>query len=242
MKSNTSSALSMHVLFPAPLPRIRSDRARTIQRWFGLRFPRRRLRERAVLDRYIGAIDLSPGRITLITGPSGAGKSSLLREIVDRRVRPEDRIDLEKLSPPDRPLVDCFENRTLTEVLSLLSRVGLSEAWTFLRRASHLSEGQRFRFKLAMALESESGRVVFCDEFAAVLDRVTACVVAHALRRAISGSNLHAILATSHDDLVAALEPDLHIECDFGRFRAVSPRSVAATARSTPAPQTPPSG
>jgi ABC-type ATPase with predicted acetyltransferase domain len=64
-----------------------------------------------------------------------------------------------------------------------------------------------------------SGRLttLVCDEFAALLDRVTACIVARCLRRAIDRSNGRAcaIVATSHDDLVRALLPDIVVNCDF---------------------------
>jgi ABC-type ATPase with predicted acetyltransferase domain len=57
-----------------------------------------------------------------------------------------------------------------------------------------------------------------CDEFAAVLDRVSAAIVARALRRAIDATpGLSAVVATSHDDLGLALRPDTLIRCDFGR-------------------------
>jgi hypothetical protein len=78
---------------------------------------------------------------------------------------------------------------------------------------------------MALALEQVvSGQpqrsVIVADEFAAVLDRVTAMVVARALRRAIDAANrsnraLGAIVATSHDDLSVALKPDTIVHCDF---------------------------
>jgi ABC-type ATPase with predicted acetyltransferase domain len=108
----------------------------------------------------------------------------------------------------------------------MLSRVGLAEAWTYLRTPRELSEGQRWRLKVAIAIANADARardqnprrtILICDEFAAVLDRVTACVVARALRRTIdSARGISAILATSHDDLIDALRPDLRIKCDFG--------------------------
>ncbi len=61
--------------------------------------------------------------------------------------------------------------------------------------------------------------ILACDEFAAMLDRVSAAIVARTLRRAVTGSpHLCAVVATSHDDLVAALQPDRIIRCDFGRI------------------------
>jgi ABC-type ATPase with predicted acetyltransferase domain len=66
--------------------------------------------------------------------------------------------------------------------------------------------------------------VMTCDEFAAVLDRVTAWVVARCLRRAIdaSRSKIAAVVATSHDDLVDALDPEVVVNCDFGKTRVAT--------------------
>jgi ABC-type ATPase with predicted acetyltransferase domain len=213
----------------APRPTVRSERGEQIARWFGLNdFQREGLRsEHANASQSLRIDQLVPanGQITLVSGPSGSGKSSLLRKIQrDPLVAASSAfLDLDARSLPSRPVVDCFDPQfSLKQVLSMLSRVGLAEAWTYLRTPNELSEGQRWRLKVAIAIASASNpnprrTILICDEFAAVLDRVTACVVARALRRAIdSGRGIAAILATSHDDLLDALQPDLRIRCDFG--------------------------
>lgn len=168
---------------------------------------------------------LRPGTITLISGASGAGKSTLLR--ATRAAHPDRRwIDLAEMTPsaaPDAPLVDCFADLPLRAALALLAQVGLGEAWTYLRTPAELSEGQRWRFRLALALHEaarakDGSPVIACDEFAAVLDRVTAAVVAHRLRRAIDAlPHAAAVVATSHEDLEPALAVDVVVRCDFGR-------------------------
>jgi ABC-type ATPase with predicted acetyltransferase domain len=61
--------------------------------------------------------------------------------------------------------------------------------------------------------------VLAADEFAAPLDRITALVVARALRKAVSARpDLCAIVATTREDLATALNPDLIVHCDFGVF------------------------
>jgi hypothetical protein len=114
---------------------------------------------------------------------------------------------------------------SVVAALETLSRVGLGEVWTYLRTPAQLSEGQRWRLRLALGLaraRPAQGRdlcVLAIDEFAAPLDRVTARVVARALRKAVSARrDLCAIVATSHDDLVGALAPDVVVRCDFGAF------------------------
>jgi len=182
---------------------------------------------------------VASGRIVLITGPSGAGKSSLLCHIgsrYDQRLW----IDLAGVRLPDRAVVDCFPRDVpLEHVLAALGRVGLGEVWTYLRTPRQLSEGQRWRLRLALALHraqtslptqrepsgSAAGLspnpqptvVLACDEFGALLDRVTASVVARVLRRSITDApNVCALLATSHEDLERPLQPDVLVRCDFG--------------------------
>jgi len=167
------------------------------------------------------------GQLVLLTGPSGAGKTTLLRSL--RKSIRRNRIDLDRITLPRRPVIDCFDPpATFCQKLSLLSRVGLAEAHTYLRRPEEISEGQRFRLRLAIALHRSTrhtcgrrgGAVVtlLCDEFAAPLDDITAAVAGRALRRAIdaSESRLSAVVATGREQLAAALAPDLIVRCDFG--------------------------
>jgi ABC-type ATPase with predicted acetyltransferase domain len=216
-----------------PRPIVQSNRAAQIAQWFGLTgHHRERPRDDDTDSSEQLRIDqLVPrdGEIALITGPSGSGKSSLLGKIrMDPLIAAScDLIDLDALMLPPRPVVDCFDPQfSLKQVLSMLSRVGLAEAWTYLRTPNELSEGQRWRLKVAIGIAHANERarnqnprqtVLICDEFAAVLDRVSACVVARALRRTIDASRgISAILATSHNDLAEALQPNRCVECDFG--------------------------
>ena len=222
---------------------IRTPRAAQVARWFRLpRYSAERAAAAAARGAY-AALEaapiprLLPGTVTLLTGPSGAGKSSLLRQTrqmlsIEEPARPW--IDLATLPlPDDLPLVDCFEDLPLRDTLQLLGRVGLGEAWSYLRPPTQLSDGQRWRFRLARGLHLAATRIVaadasgagdcfpilVCDEFAAVLDRITARVVSRCLRLSIDAvGRLAALVATSHDDLEPALKPDTVIDCDFGQF------------------------
>lgn len=192
----------------------------TIERWFGVSSRSGRRRANGVRHARLP----KAGEILLITGPSGAGKSCLLRRI--RRRYPRDWwIDLNRLSVPDAPTVDCFGEQELAQTLAELARVGLADAGAWLTRPKRLSAGQRWRLRLALALHRAAAlrfdaagtpAALVADEFGALLDRVTAAVIARAVRRAVSAApNLCAILATSHDDLRRALRPDVVVECDF---------------------------
>jgi len=176
-----------------------------------------------------------PGQIVLLCGGSGSGKSSLLRAVRREARRVADRsrwIDLPALAPPgDAMVVDCFRKTPLEQALAMLSRVGLAEVWTYLRPVEQLSDGQQWRLKLARAMAiatriSRAGNrrraIIACDEFAAILDRITAAIVARCLRRLIdadlearSDQAASAIVVTSHDDLIGPLAPDVVAWCDF---------------------------
>jgi len=140
-------------------------------------------------------------------------------------------IDLETIRLGDRAFVDCFGRVRREGVFGMLGRMGLAEAWVYLRKAGGLSEGERWRVRMAKALLKLKGKsqklkveeeigVVAADEFCAVLDRVTACVVARNLRKAIDSiGTIGAVVATSHEDLEEALRADVVVRCDFqGRW------------------------
>jgi ABC-type ATPase with predicted acetyltransferase domain len=174
----------------------------------------------------------SPGQIILITGHSGSGKSSLLRRFRRRCKIP--LINIPRIPLSRQAVIDHFPHITIESALRHLSRVGLAEAHCYLLPPKYLSDGQRWRLRLALALSRArktyhlggmGSRILvpvsclFCDEFTSLLDPISACVVARVLRRAITpDSNLCALLACSPTDILRALSPDLIIRCDFGKL------------------------
>lgn len=229
-----ASSLTQHT-GRAFIPPARSSRAARVIEMFGLNTRRPRDSEASAPKAPEDGLSASvchPGTITLITGPSGAGKSSLLRSLHAQHAAVA--LDVAAIDLPEKPIVDCFDLLSLQETLLLLSRVGLGEAWSYIRTPAELSDGQRWRLRLALAVHAcrHSGpqrkAVLIADEFAALLDRVTARVVSRAFRRMIDAHiapALSAIVATSHDDLIEALMPDLVVRCDFGRVEIQSSES-----------------
>lgn len=165
---------------------------------------------------------LSPGQLVFVTGSSGSGKSTILRLIRDhiRQQATAHALSFDTLPDiPDRPLVDCLPNRPLDTTLRLLSLAGLNDAFVMLRKPSELSDGQRYRLRLAqvMAMVEENvlpsiPKVILADEFCATLDRTTARVIARNVRKWVSRSRVCFIAATTHDDLLEHLGPDVLIE------------------------------
>src|SRR5262249_5039023 len=152
------------------------------------------------------ALAIRPGDVVLITGPSGSGKSTLLRHI-SRLLSLRRNLTLKILANTPPPavaaVVDCLD-LPLVQAARLLAMAGLPEARLLLRTPAELSEGERFRFRLAQFLASAAD-VMLADEFAAVLDRVTARAVAWRLGKFIRASTgtrqpRISILATSHED------------------------------------------
>ena len=155
------------------------------------------------------------GDIVYITGQSGGGKSVLLRELsrqMTERGQAVANLDDIKFNP-DLPLIDQI-GKDSKEAIKLLGRAGINDAYLWVRKPGELSDGQRYRFRLAKAMESGSD-VWVADEFLAVLDRTSAKVIAFALQKVARQVGVTVLVATTHTDMVADLYPDLVIEKRF---------------------------
>ncbi|MFQ5501970.1 MAG: hypothetical protein ACE5EQ_06665 [Phycisphaerae bacterium] len=156
-------------------------------------------------------ISIEPGGILLLVGPSGSGKSSIL-SVLDGRLERPIRVGRSRF-PADRPIVDAVApGRPLSTALESLTACGLGEPRLWIRRFHDLSDGERLRAELAravgQAIRSRRPRVILCDEFTAGLHRRLAKAVAYNLRKLITRHRLSLVVATSHDDIAADLQPD----------------------------------
>jgi hypothetical protein len=104
-----------------------------------------------------------------------------------------------------KPLIETV-GETLEEGLELLSKVGLNNAFLFLRTYEQLSDGQKYRYRIAKMIESKADFWI-ADEFAATLDRDTAKIVAYNLQKLARQQGKAVIAATTHGDLFEYLAP-----------------------------------
>jgi len=160
-------------------------------------------------------VEIDQGDVVYINGQSGSGKSLLLKELI-RMMREEGKIvaDLNEIQLEEKPVIELV-GRTTTEAADLLAKAGISDAWIYIRKPSELSDGQRYRLKLAKVLESGAD-VWVADEFGAVLDRITAKCVAFNLQKVARRLGKTLMVATTHTDLKDELGPSLTI---MKRFR-----------------------
>ncbi len=180
-----------------------SEKVAGVMRMFGLSVDL--MSERAV--EHCCNVRIIRGDVVYITGPSGAGKSVLLREL-EKEFDVSERVNLDEIELCDgRAVIDCFDG-DLLEGLGFLSAAGLSDAFCVLNEPVRLSEGEQFRFRLAMALASGK-KVIFADEFCSNLDRISACVICYNVQKFAKRHGVTFVLASSHDDVVLDLSPDV---------------------------------
>ena len=184
-----------------------TDRVTTVCRMFGL--TTERLGERAVTVNY--RLKINAGDIVYIGGPSGAGKSVLLREL-EKRIPPAERVNLNEIKlPGDRTVIDCIGvGLDILQALKLLSTAGLNDVFCVLDQPANLSDGQKYRFRLAMALAAEK-KFIFADEFCSELDRVTAAVISYNIHKFARRTGTTFILAASQEDMLSDLTPDVMV-------------------------------
>ena len=154
-----------------------TDKVASVMKMFGLDMDR--LRQNQIIHKC--SLKLKKGDICYITGPSGAGKSVLLDELYNK-VPPGQRLNLNDVPlETDKTLIDCIEG-DFYKSLRILSKAGLSDVFCVLNQPSLLSEGQKYRYRLARALASNK-EFIFADEFCSNLDRITAAVLSHNIRK-----------------------------------------------------------
>ena len=99
-------------------------------------------------------IKIRQNDIVLVTGDSGSGKSVLLKAI--KHDLADEAADTREITiNPDTPIIETVGKNT-HEALELLSKVGLNDAFLFLRNYQQLSDGQKHRYQIARLAETGS--------------------------------------------------------------------------------------
>lgn len=187
------------------LPKTMSLRACAVMDHFGVGFETGRHLIAEELE-----LPIQPGDVVCFTGQSGSGKSSLMRAAAGEL---PGVLDIDSLELGEAILVDALGG-SFAEAARWLSACGLGEAQLMLRRPGELSDGQRYRFRLALAL-SRKPRWILADEFTATLDRTLAKVIAFNLRRLAHNAETGFLLATTHEDILEDLQPSVHVRCNL---------------------------
>ncbi|MGA3315275.1 MAG: hypothetical protein ABSC64_02415 [Candidatus Korobacteraceae bacterium] len=148
-------------------------------------------------------IEAKPGQIIAFVGISGTGKTTCLEQLKAQT----EAYDLREIVfEPEKTVIEHFAD--YDEALKNLSIAGLAEAQLLVRYPQELSDGQRYRFKLALGLSSKNS-VVVCDEFLATLDRISAKTIAFSIGKAIRKTDKILAVATTHEDILEDLYPDI---------------------------------
>jgi len=159
-------------------------------------------------------IEINSGDVVEINGDSGSGKSSILRWF--KNVFKDIVADINEINiQTDKPIVDTI-GKSLDEALKLLSFVGLNDAFIFLRKYNELSDGQKYRYRVAKLMESGK-QTWICDEFCNTLDRDTAKIVAWNMQKFARQLGVTVLVASCNTDLTADLDPNVLIVKRFGK-------------------------
>ncbi|SBZ23989.1 putative ABC transporter ATP-binding protein [Klebsiella pneumoniae] len=111
-------------------------------------------------------LEVEQGDVVYITGQSGSGKSVVLREL--QRQMKDEGLSVASIDDftfdNDVNVIDQL-GKTTSEALGLLSMAGLNDAYLFVRKPSEMSDGQKYRLKIAKLIElmiNNDGSVLDC--------------------------------------------------------------------------------
>jgi ABC-type ATPase with predicted acetyltransferase domain len=190
----------------------RTDRVLEISQAFGLELSDK---EFCIYEDF--KFQTTQGDRIYVSGQSGSGKSLILREMEkDYRSAGLNVTNIQDVELQDKPLIDQL-GKTTQEAVQLLQIAGIGDAYLLIRKPSELSDGQRYRLRVAKLIEANTD-VWICDEFGAVLDRVTAKLLAHSISKIARKNNKTVVIATTHRDLIFDFAPTISIYKEYGHI------------------------
>jgi DNA polymerase elongation subunit (family B)/ABC-type lipoprotein export system ATPase subunit len=153
-------------------------------------------------------LKVKTGDIIYITGDSGSGKSWILNNVFAKM---PNAISINDLKIDDNEVVVEGVGKNLNDALMKLNIAGLGDAFLYLRKYSQLSDGQKYRYRIAKFIDHEEKAIWILDEFCATLDRTTAKIVATNLHKIARKLSKTVVVATTHTDLLEEIKPTVHI-------------------------------
>ncbi|MDO4549663.1 MAG: GNAT family N-acetyltransferase [Planctomycetia bacterium] len=154
--------------------------------------------------------------IGLIVGPSGSGKTTVARQIF------KGSFYLGGSWPHDKAVIDAFpQNFSIKEITGMFTSVGFSSPPSWIKPYHVLSNGERFRCDLALALSQGSdGEIVAFDEFTSVVDRDVARVTSATISKGIQNHLIpkRFVAITCHYDIISWLQPQWILDMASGTF------------------------
>ncbi len=163
-------------------------------------------------------VNINKGDLVYVTGDSGGGKSLLLKELCTQMKLHREFgkiINASKLHINPKEVLIEGVGKDTAEAIKTLSSVGLNEAFLFLRKYNELSDGQKYRYRIAKLIDSKAETWIL-DEFCSTLDRTTAKIVAFCTQKIARKLGKTLIIATTHQDLGEDFGANVLIEKGFG--------------------------
>ena len=159
------------------------------------------------------SLEFRRGDLIYVTGDSGGGKTLLLKAF--KNYFGDEAVELNDIEVnPEETLIEGV-GKDVKDAIEILSMVGLNDAFLFLRRFKELSDGQKYRYKLAKLLDKKEKSVWVVDEFCVSLDRVMARVVAYLFQKVARKLGKTVIVASAHEDLIEDFQPDIIVRKGF---------------------------
>lgn len=170
------------------------------------------LKDNSIKEHFSGNIELPEDwNVGVIVGKSGTGKTTIAKELfAEGFCQPKYKA---------KSVIDDFPKEAETkEVFSVLSSVGFSSPPSWLKPYEVLSNGEKMRVDLAMAILQKKEIILF-DEYTSVVDREVAQIGSLAVQKAVRRAGKKFIAVTCHYDVLNWLEPDWVFNTDTMEYQ-----------------------